>query len=373
MDEACKGLEIEFKRVVNDLEYCSHHFENEFHNRPASNNIDVVSLIRRISALETSLQSTKRRSDDLVAHRQRVTSTTASIMLQNHARLSRLLEEMGALHTNEDIEADKENMTNNDCDEEEEIKVEDFTEAHEELASVLRECTFFDASKLLTASTAFPPPLPAGIATASVPSSSGLATKEQYGQAYAAVTDLPAPPVRQSPLPLATAPAAPAATTPAFDLISTVQFEAIPVSTRGRCKLADVQAVLSRLVSHYTTHAGHAGKKHGKPPAVMVVLQSTPPVSLSDLGNGGLKVTGKTGDCVLGALRVLGLVKMVSAGGANSKGSSGTSSKGSGSGSGFDTSGATSGPGLVLSDHAIQALHAQLARATAAAASGANT
>jgi hypothetical protein len=139
-----------------------------------------------------------------------------------------------------------------------------------------------------------------------------------------------------------------------------------------------VQAVLSRLVSHYTTHAGNAGhaggaKKHGKPPAVMVVLQSTPPVSLSDLGNGGLKVTGKTGDCVLSALRVLGLVKMVSAGGVNSKGS-GTSSKGSGSGSGsgFDTSGATSGPGLVLSDHAVQALHAQLARATAAAASGAN-
>jgi hypothetical protein len=103
----------------------------------------------------------------------------------------------------------------------------------------------------------------------------------------------------------------------------------------------------------------------------MVVLQSTPPVSLSDLGNGGLKVTGKTGDCVLGALRVLGLVKMVSAGGVNSK-ASGTSSKGSGSGSGFDTSGATSGPGLVLSDHAIQALHAQLARAATAASCGAN-
>jgi hypothetical protein len=244
------------------------------------------------------------------------------------------------------------------------------------LASVLRECTFFDASKLLTASTAFPPPVPADIATAtaSVPSSSGLATKEQSGCVYAAGADLPVPPVRQ---PLATAPAAPAATAPAFDVISTAQFEAIPVSTRGRCKLTDVQAVLSRLVTHYTAHAGNAGgaKKHGKQPAVMVLLQSTPPVSLSDLGNGGLKVTGKTGDCVLGALRVLGLVKTVSAGGAaNSKASSGTSGKGSGSGSGsgFDTSGASSGPGLVLSDHAIQALHAQLARAIAAAASSVN-
>ena len=282
-------------------------------------------------------------------------------MLQNHARLSRLLTEM-ADENNGDTEADKENMTINGCGEEEETKMEDFTEAHEELAAVLRECTFFDANKLLTASTAFPPSEALFVA----PSSSSLPTVELFGHACASATDLPVPPVRPpQPVPASVTAAAPAPVlVPAFDQIHPAQFEAIPVSTRGRCKLADVQAVLTRVVSHYTTHASAAGgtKRHGKQVPLMVALQSTPAVVLSDLGNGGLKVTGKTGDCVLAALRVLGLVKVVAAGGA------GANKATSGKGSTFDTSGTVAGPGLVLSDHAMQALYAQLTRAAASAA-----
>ena len=377
MDEACKGLEIEFKRVVNDLEFCSHLFEKEFHCRPASNSIDVVSLIRRISALETSLQLTKQRSDDLVANRQRVTSMTASIMLQNHVRLSRLLTELAddsSSSSSSSTDADKENRAAHGCDEEEETKMEDFAEAHEELATVLRECTFFDANKLLMASTAFPPSEAPFVA----PSSSSLPSSEQCTHACVPATSLPAPPARASaahahalvpPTPAtatATATAAAAVSAPAFDQINPAHFEAIPVSTRGRCKLADVQAVLSRVVAHYTAHASAAGaaKKHGKALPLMVVLQSAPAVVLSDLGNGGLKVTGKTGDCVLGVLRVLGLVKVVAAGALGAhKAPSGANNKGSA----FDASGAVAGPGLALSDHAIQALYAQLTRAAASA------
>ena len=36
MNEACSALEIEFKRVSNDLEYVSHRLETEFRSRCVS-------------------------------------------------------------------------------------------------------------------------------------------------------------------------------------------------------------------------------------------------------------------------------------------------------------------------------------------------
>lgn len=90
-----------------------------------------------------------------------------------------------------------------------------------------------------------------------------------------------------------------------FD-ISLEAFENVPVSIRGRCRHIDVQQVLTRLQTHYTTYINsHSAKR-----VTAVFLSVLQPLSISELTLSGLKVTGKTGDCVLGTLRSLGYIKV---------------------------------------------------------------
>ena len=89
--------------------------------------------------------------------------------------------------------------------------------------------------------------------------------------------------------------------------ITLEQFEGVPVSIRGRCKLMDTQQVLTRLQTYYTTYINSHHNSKRITVASLSVLQ---PLSLPELTLSGLKVTGKTGDCVLGTLRSLGYIKI---------------------------------------------------------------
>ena len=89
--------------------------------------------------------------------------------------------------------------------------------------------------------------------------------------------------------------------------ITLEQFEGVPVSIRGRCKLMDIQQVLTRLQTYYTTYINSHNNSKRITVASLSVLQ---PLSLPELSLSGLKVTGKTGDCVLGTLRSLGYIKI---------------------------------------------------------------
>jgi len=350
MDDAITTLELQMKRVVNDLEYTSHTLENEFRSARStststSTTIDVVALVRRISALETSLLVTKKRSEDLLASRHRVTSAAAAVMLQNHARLARLL----ADGNGNDSSDDKENHGNETDG--------DFNEARDELVSVLRECSFgVDVSKYAVPT---PPPTTttSPVLPDAAPSSSSVVP---LATTTTAVADTVAP---SQPLP--PKPPLPSVSAAPFDEVTAAQFEAVPVSTRGRCKLADVQAVLSRLVAHYAASAtakkGGGGKRASTVGGVtLAVLHAVPALSLQELGKESLKVTGKTGDCVVGALRALGLVKAVKAP------ASGGSHAGGGGGVGGFADGAGAGhlhglaPGLLLSDTAVLSLYQRL-------------
>ena len=298
MDEAVGGLEIEFKRVVNDLEYVSHHLEKDFRSRQATSGVsDVVSLIRRISALESNLITTKKRSEKLLSHRQQVTSMSASIMLSNHARLSRLLEEFGREeHQDEarcdllDMEADKENGPNNhrnnvittgvngdhttsvdddnddndpsnpDCDSgmkyTHRMKMEECREVRQELLEVLKECTFVpDPSQLMMMggdSGGSGGGGTAGTRTTAASSSSGAVlplttsssatnnNNSSTGGPYTHPTSNLTPStatISTKPPP----PPPPSSSAPPFDVITGPQFEAVSSTTRGRCKLTDCQ------------------------------------------------------------------------------------------------------------------------------------
>ena len=333
MDDAIMQLELQVKRVVNDLEFTSHALENDFRSSKSSS-MDVVALIRRIGALETTLLVTKKRSDDLLVSRQRVTSSAAAIMLSNHARLVRLLD-------------DKENHADNDAAEN-----GDFNEARDELVGVLRECAFgVDASKYAPA----PPP------TSTTPMPTDTAPSSSSGGGGVGTTDAPAKDTVVSP---PVPPSAMASTVAPFDEVSAAQFEAVPLSTRGRCKLADVQAVLTRLVAHYTASAAAAAAKKGGSKrastsggATLAAMQAVPPLSLQELGASGLKVAGKTGDCVVGALRALGLVKAVKQAAVPAALGGGGFHDGGGAGGGHGHGLATC---LYLSDAALQSLYHRL-------------
>ena len=344
MDDAITTLELQMKRVVNDLEYTSHTLENEFRSARStststSTTIDVVALVRRISALETSLLVTKKRSEDLLASRHRVTSAAAAVMLQNHARLARLL----ADGNGNDSSDDKENHGNETDG--------DFNEARDELVSVLRECSFgVDVSKYAV-------PVPPTTTTSPALPDAAPSSSSVVPLATTAVADTVAP---SQPLP--PKPPLPSVSAAPFDEVTAAQFEAVPVSTRGRCKLADVQAVLSRLVAHYTASAtakkGGGGKRASTVGGVtLAVLHAVPALSLQELGKESLKVTGKTGDCVVGALRVLGLVKAVKApaSGGSHAGGGGGFADGAGAGHLHGLA-----PGLLLSDTAVLSLYQRL-------------
>jgi hypothetical protein len=88
--------------------------------------------------------------------------------------------------------------------------------------------------------------------------------------------------------------------------ISAEQFESVSLSVRGRCKIGDVQQVLTRLLTYYTTHISSSSSKKW----TLNSFINLPPLSTSDLTLSGCTVAGKTGDCVVGTLRSLGLIKI---------------------------------------------------------------
>ena len=93
--------------------------------------------------------------------------------------------------------------------------------------------------------------------------------------------------------------------------ISVQQFEEVAVSIRGRCKLLDVQQVLTRLQTHHTTFINSLNSNNKLKKISLTSFSTLQPLTLSELALSGLKVTGKTGDCVLGTLRTMGFVKIV--------------------------------------------------------------
>ena len=93
MEDACKQLELEFKKVCNDLDFVSHHLETKFRggnsDAPAIP-VDVISMIRRMQALELRLSSAKEKVGAIVEERKVVFDELTTTLLTNHKQLSNL-------------------------------------------------------------------------------------------------------------------------------------------------------------------------------------------------------------------------------------------------------------------------------------------
>jgi hypothetical protein len=83
--------------------------------------------------------------------------------------------------------------------------------------------------------------------------------------------------------------------------ITEERFVSVPTSTRGRCKLADAVQIVNKLVSHSKSQRALLPRNSK---AII------PPITVSELGNAGFKVSGKTGESVLATLRYLGIIKV---------------------------------------------------------------
>ena len=73
-------------KIIRNLTLCSFFFNTSRPDIP-----DVVSLIRRIHALESNLSDTKKRSEELLQQRRRVANKATSLLLNNHSQLSKLI------------------------------------------------------------------------------------------------------------------------------------------------------------------------------------------------------------------------------------------------------------------------------------------
>ena len=107
MEEACSALEIEFKRVINDLEFASHRIEADSKKNQGNNNCDVLSLVKKIQLLNNKIESLKARAERVKTLRTEIQGPLAEELLNNYKDISNIIEVSGLLF-------EEENSNNND-------------------------------------------------------------------------------------------------------------------------------------------------------------------------------------------------------------------------------------------------------------------
>lgn len=86
--------------------------------------------------------------------------------------------------------------------------------------------------------------------------------------------------------------------------VTEAEFAGVPDLTRGRCTFDDVTTAYDVISTHFSSKA--AAPRRGSTAVV--------PLSLQQLDRMGARVGGRTGQCVLNTLRVLGRIQIVRAG-----------------------------------------------------------
>ena len=103
MEESLTGLELQFKRVAQDLEFVEHRLDSEFRGR--SDVPNIITLLKRIHALGPKLTQVRAKVDRLEERRGEVVMQTVRALAGNCAALS---EARGKLATDTNS-SDKEN------------------------------------------------------------------------------------------------------------------------------------------------------------------------------------------------------------------------------------------------------------------------
>jgi len=274
MEDAVNTLELEFKRVVCDLEFVSHRLD-EASSRVTSDAPNIVSLVRRINGLETKLDVVKRKGIRLEEDRRAVVSATLSALLKNFACLNSIASELGVSSDQEECFDGRE-------------------ECRADLINAANACAFLKPGRAPSS------------ASSSSSSSCSAAASSSSGSSLAEVFDWAGSSSSKENILSKTATLAEQGCgkgtgkgAAAKNMLDEASFEAIPISIRGRVKFATVVSLFSKL------HLVHVSLRAMQPKNAAML-----PMSLSELEAHGCKVTGKTGGNLLGSLKSLGLVSI---------------------------------------------------------------
>lgn len=262
MEQAVNGLEIEFKKITNNLQYAMHKLEAEFSDLEEEGHfggVDVVSLVRRSGRLDADVKSMERRIAVIQQRRQQLLPALFAQLLENYNTLQQM------------------------CLRAQVVPSEDWPEAAENLSALAgtfarMQVASEDGDAVQMRQHVAELPLSMGEKTEITISSKNndtLKPDNEMGSEKPAVafTSLPKPqctPVEITP----------------------EEFEAVPKSSRGRCKLEAVNQLMRTLVKMYQD-----APRRGA-------------VSTKELDARGVRATGLTGRQLLDTLRQLGRLEV---------------------------------------------------------------
>ena len=248
MEEVISSLEREFKRVYLDIEYVSHRLEIDTSRTRNDNIPDVSILMKRLNELENKLISINDRTEKITSTREELFNQVVDILNENHKTLSNVNNSISGFK----VDSTSFNAANKDLSDilsNSQIlfnsSIENKTEFNDE--NILPNINNINNNKTATTATKL---------TALVTNDNK--TMKKAIEITKEIT------------------------------INKNQFDGVPLSIRGRCKYEDVVNLLSKLQSHNKI--------------------SKTPLSLAEMDALGLKVTGKTGESVVGTLKSLGLI-----------------------------------------------------------------
>jgi len=275
MEEAIQNLDIQFKRINNDLQYSAHRIEAQFSTITEAEEVPYVPhLIKRIQTLQAELCKLKESTQELCTAKQEVLPALTEQLLANYHVVSVLCNRATLQPDDSWVQAA--------------AAVQELQDAHGGGSDTTSSTAGLAQTKLSSQTTG---------ALESSYHATGL---PPHGLEVAIGTHRP----KETVLPTAWSVLAEGS-----NEILESAFQNVPASVRGRVKLGQVQSLFCGIlqVAHKEASARAA------PPATRArnqKRQKSNPISLKVLDAEGLKVSGLTGASMLATLQSLGLIKV---------------------------------------------------------------
>ena len=89
MEEAITALEREFKKITNDLDYCTHCFTAD--SKVSSTEVpDIFKLIKRLHDMESRILKSRQKAEVVVKKRRQVLESVSEKLIQNNEMISKM-------------------------------------------------------------------------------------------------------------------------------------------------------------------------------------------------------------------------------------------------------------------------------------------
>ena len=94
MEDIIQSLEIEFKRVINDLEFVNHRLEAGTRSNTIQNNSkhpDVLNIVKKIAYLQSKINTIKTKSKEVLHLRGKVKGPLTTSLLHNYSQIKAII------------------------------------------------------------------------------------------------------------------------------------------------------------------------------------------------------------------------------------------------------------------------------------------